>query len=118
MLLGGAMALLPTIQHGPLLPFDDHGHDTWSKLFCDASTYALTEEEASEVIGSSDAAFCLYLKGLLLAGTFKLRCNLPVTARAHFQTIVFHVALKTKEIQDHLGLQMHESILDLLVFFI
>jgi hypothetical protein len=62
------------------------------------------------VIGSSDAAFRLYLKGLLLAGTFKLRCDLPVTARAHF--MVFNVARKAKEIQDHLGLQMHESILD------
>ena len=38
--------------------------------------------------------------------------NLPVTARAHFQNMVFHVARKTKEIQDHLGLQMHESIFD------
>ena len=64
------------------------------------------------MIGSSDAAFRLYLKGLLLAGTFKLRCDLPVTARAHFQTMVFNVSRKTKEIQDHLGLQMHESILD------
>ena len=73
------MALLATIRHGPLLPTDDHGHDARSKLFCDASTYALTEEEAREVIGSSDAAFRLYLKGLLLAGTFKLRCDLPVT---------------------------------------
>ena len=112
MSLGGAMALLATIRHGPLLPTDDHGHDARSKLFCDASTYALTEEEAREVIGSSDAAFRLYLKGLLLAGTFKLRCDLPVTARAHFQTMVFNVSRKTKEIQDHLGLQMHESILD------
>jgi len=112
MSLGGAMALLATIRHGPLLPTDDHGHDARSNLFCDASTYALTEEEAREVIGSSDAAFRLYLKGLLLAGTFKLRCYLPVTARAHFQTMVFNVSRKTKEIQDHLGLQMHESILD------
>ena len=87
-------------------------HNLLSRLFCDASTYALTEEEAREVIGSSDAAFRLYLKGLLLAGTFKLRCDLPVTARAHFQTMVFNVSRKTKEIQDHLGLQMHESILD------
>ena len=86
------MALLATIRHGPLLPTDDHGHDARSKLFCDASTYALTEEEAREVIGSSDAAFRLYLKGLLLAGTFKLRCDLPVTSRAHFQTMVFNVA--------------------------
>ena len=61
---------------------------------------------------SSDAAFRLYLKGLMLAGTFKLRCYLPVTARAHFQTMVFHVACKTKEIQDHFGLQMYESIFD------
>ena len=59
MSLGGAMALLATIQHGPLLP-GDHGHDARSKLFYDASTYALAEEEAREVIGSSDAAFCLY----------------------------------------------------------
>ena len=79
MSLGGAMALLATIRHGPLLPTDDHGHYARSKLFCDASTYALTEEEARELIGSSDAAFRLYLKGLLLAGTFKLRCDLPVT---------------------------------------
>ena len=60
---------------------------------------------------SSDAAFSLYLKGLMLAGTFKLRCDLPVTAIAHFQTMV-HFARKTKEIQEILGLQMHESILD------
>ena len=113
------MALLATIKHGPLLPTtDDHGHDALSKLFCDASTYALTEEEAREVIGSSDAAFRLYLKVLLLAGTFKLRCDLPVTARVHFQNMVFHVACKTKKILDHLGLQMHESILDQYVFFI
>ena len=85
-----------------------------SRLFCDALTYALTEEEAREIMDSPDAAFCLYLKGLLLAGTFrvKLRCYLPVTARAHLQNMVFNVACKTKEIQDHLGLQMHESILD------
>ena len=41
-----------------------------SRLFCDALTYALTEEEACEIIDSSDAAFRLYLKGLMLAGTF------------------------------------------------
>ena len=71
------MALLATIRHGPLLPTDDHGHDARSKLFCDASTYALTEEEAREVIGSSDAAFRLYLKGLLLAGTFNYSFTKP-----------------------------------------
>ena len=32
--------------------------------------------------------------------------------------MVFNVSRKTKEIQDHLGLQMHESILDQYVFFI
>ena len=48
----------------------------------------------------------------MLAGTFKLRCNLPVNARSHFENKVFNVPRKTKEIQDHLGLQMHESILD------
>ena len=77
--LGGAMALLATIQHGPLLPTDEHGHEARSRLFCDALTYALTEEEAREImdssdIDSSDSAFRLYLKGLMLAGTFKLRC--------------------------------------------
>jgi len=112
MSLGGSMALLATIRHGPLLPTDEHGHEARARLFCDALTYALTEEEAREIMDSSDAAFRLYLKGLMLAGTFKLRCDLPVTARAHFQNMVFHVARKTKEIQDHLGLQMHESILD------
>ena len=39
-------------------------------LFCDALTYALTEEEARKIMDSSDAAFRLYLKGLMLAGTF------------------------------------------------
>ena len=83
-----------------------------SRLFCDALTYALTEEEAREIMDSSDmdssdAAFRLYLKGLMLAGTFKLRCDLPVNARSHFENKVFNVPRKTKEAQDHLGLQMH-----------
>ena len=69
MSLGGAMALLATIRHGPLLPTDEHGHEARSRLFCDALTYALTEEEAREIMDSSDmdssdAAFRLYLKGL------------------------------------------------------
>ena len=103
------MALLATIRHGPLLPTDEHGHEARSRLFCDALTY---EEEARESMDSSDAAFRLFLKGLMLAGTFKLRCDLPVNARSHFENKVFNVPRKTKEIQDHLGLQMHESILD------
>ena len=106
------MALLATIRHGPLLPTDEHGHEAWSRLFCDALTYALTEEEAREIMDSSDAAFRLYLKGLMLASTFKLMCYLPVNARSHFENKVFNVPRKTKKIQDHLGFQMHESILD------
>ena len=106
------MALLATIRHGPLLPTDEHGHEARSRLICDALTYTLTEEEAREIMDSSDAAIRLYLKGLMLAGTLKLRCDLPVNARSHFENKVFNVPRKTKEIQDHLGLQMHESILD------
>ena len=51
------------------VPSNSH-QEARSRLFCDALTYALTEEEACEIIDSSDAAFRLYLKGLMLAGTF------------------------------------------------
>ena len=54
MSLGGAMALLATIRHGPLLPTDEHGHEARSRLICDALTYSLTEEEAREIMDSSD----------------------------------------------------------------
>jgi len=72
----------------------------------------LTEEERIDVMNSSDASFRLFLKGLLLASTYKIRCQLLVDARAHFQSEVFNAARKKKEIQDHLGLEMHETILD------
>ena len=106
-----SMALLATIRHGPFLPTDEHGDEARARLFCDALTYALTEGEARKIMDSSDAALRQYLKCLMLAGTYKLS-DLPDNARSHFENKVFNVPRKTKEIQDHLGLQMHESILD------
>ena len=54
-------------MHNLLLGFENFPFCTArrSRLFCDALTYALTEEEAREIMDSSDAAFRLYLKGLM-----------------------------------------------------
>ena len=110
--LGGAMALLATIRHGHQLPTDEHGHDARVRIWCNAFMFAMTEDEARDVQDCSDAAFGLFLKGLMLSSSFKIRCEMLVNARAHFQAEVFNVARKTREIQDHLGLEMHETILD------
>jgi len=112
MTLGGAMALLATIRHGHQLPTDEHGHAARVRIWCNAYMFALTEEERIDVMDCSDAAFALYLKGLTLSSTYKIRCEMLVNARAHFQSEVFTVARKTKEIQNHLGLEMHQTILD------
>jgi hypothetical protein len=74
--------------------------------------FAMTEDEARDVQDCSDAAFGLFLEGLMLSSSFKIRCKMLVNARAHFQAEVFNVAHKTREIQDHLGLEMHQTILD------
>ena len=72
----------------------------------------MTDEERLDVQDCSDAAFGLFLKGLMLSSSDKIWCEMVVNARAHFQAEVFNVARKTREIQDHLGLEMHETILD------
>jgi hypothetical protein len=121
------MALLATIRHGHQLPTDEHGHDARVRIWCNAFMFAMTEDEARDVQDCSDAAFRLFLKvqmqfplpafglflkGLMLSSSFKIRCEMLVNARAHFQAEVFNVARKTREIQDHLGLEMHQTILD------
>ena len=71
MTLGGAMALLATIRHGHQLPTDEHGHDASVRIWCNAFMFSLAEDEAGDVQDCSDAAFGLYLKGLMLSSNYK-----------------------------------------------
>ena len=110
--LGKAFALLATVRCGPRPPVDEHGHAERLIIFKAAARYALIPEEVSEILQHSEEQLCIYLKGLLLARLFKVKSELPVVARQHFQTYVFNPSRKVKEIQDNLGLQLGQSILD------
>ena len=108
----------------PLQQAGNSHQEARSRLFCDALTYALTEEEAREIMDSSDMdrpgqfRHCIPPVpqrsdvGRHLQAQVQSACERHCYARSHFENKVFNVLRKTKEIQDHLGLQMHESILD------
>ena len=110
--LGKAIALIATVQYGHSPPVDEHGHADRVNLFKSAAHYALIAEELEEILDTAEEVLRIYVKGLLIAGLFKIKMNLPVAARHYFQTSVFCPARRSKEIQDHLGLELAESILD------
>ena len=110
--LGKAMALLAIVQYGRTPPLDEHGHRERVNLFKAAAHYSLVEEELEEILDTEEGGLRIYLKGLLTAGMFKAKNDLPVQARDHFQNQVFHPVRKNKEIQEHLGLGPGESIMD------
>ena len=110
--LGKAMALLAIVQYGRTPPLDEHGHRERLNLFKAAAHYSLVEEELEEILDTEEGGLRIYLKGLLTAGMFKAKNDLPVQARDHFQNQVFHPVRKNKEIQEHLGLGPAESIMD------
>ena len=110
--LGKAMALLAIVQYGHTPPLDEHGHRERVNLFKSAARYSLIEEELEEILDTEEGVLRIYLKGLLTAGLYKAKNDLPVAARNHFQTEVFCPVRKNKEIQEHLGLGPAESIMD------
>ena len=110
--LGKAMALLATVQYGFRPPVDEHGHADRVNLLKSAAHYALIAEELAEILDTAEEVLRIYLKGLLNAGLFKIKNDLPVAARLYFQAEVFCPVRKSKEIQEHLGLGPGESILD------
>jgi len=110
--LGKAMALIATVQYGHNPPVDEHGHADRVNLFKSAAHYALIAEELKEILDTAEDVLRIYVKGLLSAGLFKIKMNLPVAARHYFQNSVFCTVRKSAVIQDHLGLGPLESILD------
>jgi hypothetical protein len=110
--LGKAIALIATVQYGHSPPVDEHGHADRVNLFKSAAHYALIAEELEEILDTAEEVLRIYIKGLLIAGLFKIKMNLPIAAKHYFQTSVFLSARRSKEIQDHLGLGIGESIFD------
>ena len=110
--LGKAMALLATVQYAHRPPVDEHGHADRLNLFKSAAHYALVPEELTEILDTAEDVLRIYIKGLLNAALYKIKNDLPIAARQHFQAEVFCPLRKNKEIQDHLGLALFESILD------
>jgi hypothetical protein len=110
--LGKAIALIATVQYGHSPPVDEHGHADRVNLLKSAAHYALIAEELEEILDTAEEVLRIYIKGLLVAGLFKIKMNMPVAARHYFQTSVFCPVRKNAEIQDHLGLGPLQSILD------
>jgi len=110
--LSKAMALLATVQYGNRPPVDEHGHADRVNLLKSAAHYALIPEELEEILDTAEEVLRIYLKGLLNTGLYKIKNDLPVNARDHFQTAVFCPLRKNDEIQGHLGLEPRESIMD------
>jgi len=106
------MALIATVQYGHNPPVDEHGHADRVNLFKSAAHYALIPEELKEILDTAEEVLRIYVKGLLSAGLFKIKMNLPVAARHYFQNSVFCAVRKSAVIQAHLGLGPLESILD------
>lgn len=112
LVLGKACAILGTVLYGPDIPAEESGHEERMRIFRSAAWYALTPEEVRTIEATEEATLRVYIKGLITASIHKLKYTLPNAARAYFQNRVFNTPRKDRTIQEHLGLQMHESVLD------
>ena len=88
--LGKAFALLATVRCGHRPPVDEIGHAERVIIFKAAARYALIAEEVREILQYSEEQLRIYLKGLLVAGLFKVKSYLPLVAGQLFQTYVFN----------------------------
>ena len=110
--LGKAVSIIAPVLHGIDFPTEKSQHAQRLRLFKSAAYYALTDSEIDEVLDASEDSLRIFLCGLVSAAVAKVRYELPLAARQHFQAHVFCPLRKDPSMQEQLGLQLHASIFD------
>ena len=110
--IGRACALLGVVMLGPEIPLESAGHQDRMRIFKSAAHYCLSDEDLEDILDTKEAELELYLQGIFRAACRLPRYELAAAARQYFELNVFKPASKNKEIQEHLGLEMGQSVFD------
>ena len=110
--IGRACALLGVVMLGPEIPLESAGHQDRMRIFKSAAHYCLSDEDLEDILDTKEAELEFYLQGIFRAACRLPRYELAAVARQHFELHVFKPASKNKEIQEHLGLEMGQSVFD------
>ena len=110
--LGRACSVVAMAMYGLEVPLEEAEHEQRLDIFKSAAYYALSEDELEEILSAEHAALKHYLKGLMVSAMRLPKYVLPVQVRHHFQNVVFHPPRRDPQIQEHLGLEMTQTIFD------
>ena len=97
---------------GQEIPLESAGHQDHMRIFKSAAHYCLSDEDLKDILDTKEAELELYLHGIFRAACLLPRYELAAAARQYFELNVFKPASKNKEIQEHLGLEMGQSVFD------
>ena len=101
---------------GPEISFEDAGHNDSLRIFKAAAFYCLNDEDIDDILDTQEAALRLFVKGIFQAAVLAMRFELAAVARLYFEVNVFKPASKNTEIQQHLGLEMVQSVFNQYIF--
>jgi hypothetical protein len=113
--MGKAFGILAVCMFGPNPPSEKQRHSDRLLIWKSAAKYCMSDDTIHMILTMLEKDphdVQVYLEGLLNTALVCVRTELPNSARSYAQNHVFAAARRDAETQQHLGLEMNQSVMD------
>ena len=113
--MGKAFGIIAVCMFGPNPPSEKQRHSDRLLIWKSAAKYCMSDDTIQMILTMHEKDphdVQVYLEGLLNTALVCVRTELPNSARNYAQTHVFAAVRRDAETQQHLGLEMNQSVMD------
>ena len=113
--MGKAFGIIAVCMFGPNPPSEKQRHSDRMLIWKSAAKYCMSDDTIQLILKMHEKDpqdVQVYLEGLLNTALVCIRTELPNSARHYAQTHVFAAVRRDAETQQHLGLEMNQSVMD------
>jgi hypothetical protein len=113
--MGKAFGIIAVCMFGPNPPSEKQRHSDRLLIWKSAAKYCMSDDTIQMILTMHEKDphdVQVYLEGLLNTALVCVRTELPNSARSYAQAHVFAAVRRDAETQQHLGLEMNQSVMD------